>query len=78
MASNHYVSKRNRRPKNKRRKDYTRDTMLQLRALSNPFTAAELRRAVDYLRTHSVQPVDGMFTFRSTLNQTNGGTNGEK
>ena len=31
MAKNHYVTKRNRRPKNKRRKDYTAETMRKLR-----------------------------------------------
>lgn len=33
MANTHYVSKPNRRPKNKNRKDYTRETMLKLREL---------------------------------------------
>lgn len=32
MATNHSATKRNRRPKSKRRKDYTRATMLALRS----------------------------------------------
>ena len=45
MAKNHYVTKRNRRPKNKRRKDYTAETMRKLKELriANPITLADLR-----------------------------------
>lgn len=60
MANNHYSTKRNRRPKNKRRKDYTRATMLKLRELNadpaNLLTVADLRRAVEILKKHSRQP----------------------
>ncbi|HUO16347.1 MAG TPA: hypothetical protein VMX38_15280 [Verrucomicrobiae bacterium] len=31
MSQNHYVTKRNRRPKNKKRKDYSASTMAALR-----------------------------------------------
>jgi len=53
MAQTHYVSKRNRRPKNKRRKDYTRETMLKLRSLKimqRPLTVKDLRNICDILR----------------------------
>lgn len=53
MANNHYTTKRNRRPKNKRRKDYTRATMLKLRelkAMARPMTVADLRSICDILR----------------------------
>jgi hypothetical protein len=53
VAKNHYVTKRNRRPKNKRRKDYTAETMRKLRehADNQPyFTVDDLRRACVILR----------------------------
>lgn len=62
MASNHSVTKRNRRPKNKRRKDYTRETMLKLRELEDAayitfpcvlrhvFTVADIREIVATLK----------------------------
>jgi hypothetical protein len=53
MSQNHYSTKRNRRPKNKRRKDYTRETMLKLREhalLQRPMTVADLRGICDILR----------------------------
>ena len=37
VAKNHYVTKRNRRPKNKRRKDCTADTMRKLKLRNNPW-----------------------------------------
>jgi hypothetical protein len=53
MAQNHYSTKRNRRPKNKRRKDYTAETMRKLRehtAMQRPMTVADLREICDILR----------------------------
>ena len=52
MAKNHYVTKRNRRPKNKRRKDYTAETMRKLRELRErqPMNVADMRRICDILR----------------------------
>ena len=55
MAKNHYVTKRNRRPKNARRKDYTAETMHKLRehADNQPYFTVDdlrLRRACVILR----------------------------
>jgi hypothetical protein len=43
VASNHYVTKRNRRPKNKRRKDYTASTMIAMRSEAEVHLAAVRR-----------------------------------
>lgn len=72
MANNHYSTKRNRRPKNKKRKDYTRETMLKLRELNTDpgsmLTVADLRRAVEILKKHAMPTVQGpdgpYFVFR--------------
>jgi hypothetical protein len=66
LASNHYVTKRNRRPKNRRRKDYTRETMLKLRKLSvmdSILTVEGMRNACEILSRHSSKPVNGMFVY---------------
>lgn len=42
MSQNHYVTKRNRRPKNKKRKDYSAATMAALRERA----AADTKRSV--------------------------------
>ena len=73
MAKNHYVTKRNRRPKNARRKDYTAETMAKLKEHAENqhiVTLDDLRRAAAILKKHSQQPVNGMFTYFT------GGNNG--
>jgi hypothetical protein len=76
LASNHYISKRNRRPKNKRRKDYTRETMLKLRELRQtlPLTVADLRKVCDILRKSSIPAINGMYTYRFVQGDSNGET----
>lgn len=72
MSQDHYSTKRKRRPKNKKRKDYTAATMLKLRDLSadpgSMLTVADLRKFVDILKKHPRQPDENdNYVFKSTV-----------